>query len=99
MRVARLIGILGDPKANHRAFNRFVRRYEAGTCGTPCVLDTPAIWSSNRPAKGGETGALLAEIIERAAKLKNERAAAPPKTPRRPTQNTQKPQKKQTRRK
>src|SRR5438309_6278293 len=35
--------------------------------------DTPAIWSSNRPAKGGETGALLAEIIEKAAKLKNER--------------------------
>jgi len=32
--------------------------------------DTPAVWASNRPAKGGETGALLATIIERAAKLK-----------------------------
>jgi len=29
--------------------------------------DTPAVWLSNRPAKGGETGALLAELIERAA--------------------------------
>jgi bifunctional non-homologous end joining protein LigD len=32
--------------------------------------DTPAVWQSNRPAKGGETGAMLAAIIERAAKLK-----------------------------
>ena len=32
--------------------------------------DTPAVWTSNRPAKGGESGAMLAEIIERAAKLK-----------------------------
>ena len=32
--------------------------------------DTPAVWHSNRPAKGGETGAMLATIIERAAKLK-----------------------------
>ena len=32
--------------------------------------DSPAIWTSNRPAKGGETGAMFAEIIERAAKLK-----------------------------
>ena len=32
--------------------------------------DTPAVWKSNRPAKGGETGAMLATIIERAAKLK-----------------------------
>jgi bifunctional non-homologous end joining protein LigD len=32
--------------------------------------DTPAVWRSNRPAKGGETGALLAELIERAAKRK-----------------------------
>ena len=34
---------------------------------------TPAIWRSNRPAKGGEAGAMLAQIIERAAKLKTER--------------------------
>jgi bifunctional non-homologous end joining protein LigD len=32
--------------------------------------DTPAVWVSNRPAKGGEAGAMLATIIERAAKLK-----------------------------
>jgi bifunctional non-homologous end joining protein LigD len=32
--------------------------------------DTPAVWTSNRPAKGGATGAMLAEIIEKAAALK-----------------------------
>jgi bifunctional non-homologous end joining protein LigD len=32
--------------------------------------DTPAVWTSNRPAKGGEAGAMLGTIIERAAKLK-----------------------------
>jgi bifunctional non-homologous end joining protein LigD len=32
--------------------------------------DMPAVWQSNRPAKGGDAGAMLAEIIERAAKLK-----------------------------
>ena len=31
------------------------------------AADTPAVWQSNRPAKGGETGALLAELIERVA--------------------------------
>src|SRR6202163_4476950 len=34
------------------------------------AADTPAIWTSNRPAKGGATGAMLAEIIEKAAALK-----------------------------
>jgi bifunctional non-homologous end joining protein LigD len=34
------------------------------------AADNPAIWKSNRPAKGGETGALLNSIIEKAAKLK-----------------------------
>ena len=37
--------------------------------------DTPAVWLSNRPAKGGDAGAMLATIIERAAKLKAERAS------------------------
>jgi bifunctional non-homologous end joining protein LigD len=37
--------------------------------------DTPAIWMSNRPAKGGDAGAMLAGIIERAAELKNARRA------------------------
>ena len=34
------------------------------------AADEPDIWQSNRPAKGGETGAMLATIIERAAALK-----------------------------
>src|SRR3954470_20567970 len=38
--------------------------------------DTPAVWTSNRPAKGGETGAMLATIIERAAKLKAGRTSS-----------------------
>src|SRR5262249_24989733 len=32
--------------------------------------DTPAVWQSHRPAKGGDAGAMLARIIERAAALK-----------------------------
>lgn len=32
--------------------------------------DNPAIWVTNRPAKGGDAGAMLAKIIERAAQLK-----------------------------
>src|SRR5688572_17451164 len=39
--------------------------------------DTPAVWHSNRPAKGGEAGAMLATIIERAAKLKAGAARRP----------------------
>ena len=35
--------------------------------------DTPAVWVTNRPAKAGETGAMLATIIERAAQLKASR--------------------------
>src|SRR5262245_21667402 len=38
--------------------------------------DAPAVWTSNRPAKGGEAGAMLAAIIERAAKLKAGKPAA-----------------------
>ena len=43
--------------------------------------DAPAVWQSHRPAKGGDAGAMLAQIIERAAALKSgrrtpERAAA-----------------------
>jgi bifunctional non-homologous end joining protein LigD len=40
---------------------------------------TPAIWRSNRPAKGGEAGAMLAQIIERAATLKTERDEGRPR--------------------
>jgi bifunctional non-homologous end joining protein LigD len=32
--------------------------------------DTPAVWISHRPAKGGDTGALFARIIERASALR-----------------------------
>ena len=38
--------------------------------------DTPALWRSTRPAKGGEAGAMLATIIDRAATLKAEREGA-----------------------
>ena len=41
--------------------------------------DTPDIWHTNRPAKGGDAGAMLAKIIERAAELKASREK--PKTP------------------
>jgi bifunctional non-homologous end joining protein LigD len=40
--------------------------------------DAPAVWLSNRPAKGGDAGAMLAQIIERAAKLKTSRASSKP---------------------
>ena len=42
--------------------------------------DTPSVWVSNRPAKSGDAGALLARVIERAAKLKVDRDA-PPRRP------------------
>jgi bifunctional non-homologous end joining protein LigD len=35
--------------------------------------DEPNVWRSNRPAKTGDTGAMFAEVIERAAKLKSAR--------------------------
>jgi bifunctional non-homologous end joining protein LigD len=34
------------------------------------AADRPDVWESNRPAKGGEAGEMLAQIIERAARLK-----------------------------
>jgi bifunctional non-homologous end joining protein LigD len=34
------------------------------------AADTPAIWTSNRPAKGGATGEMLQEIIEKAVALR-----------------------------
>jgi bifunctional non-homologous end joining protein LigD len=39
------------------------------------AADNPDIWRSNRPAKTGEAGAMLARIIERAAALRAQRAA------------------------
>ena len=42
------------------------------------AADRPDVWVSNRPAKGGEAGAMLAKIVERAAALKAGRPATPP---------------------
>lgn len=51
------------------------------------AADNPEIWRSNRPARGGQTGAMLAEIIERAAALKAgvplDRKAPGPSSPQR----------------
>src|SRR4051794_20789709 len=38
--------------------------------------DNPDVWKSNRPAVGGDTGAMLAKIIERAAALKHTQRSA-----------------------
>jgi len=38
------------------------------------AADKPDVWESNRPAKGGEAGAMLAKIIERAARLRASRS-------------------------
>jgi bifunctional non-homologous end joining protein LigD len=46
------------------------------------AADKPDVWQSNRPAEGGEAGAMLAKIIERAAALKAERGRAPAPTDR-----------------
>jgi bifunctional non-homologous end joining protein LigD len=39
------------------------------------AADRPDVWTSHRPAKGGEAGAMLAKIIERAAAIKQGRVA------------------------
>ena len=44
------------------------------------AADNPDVWVSNRPAQGGETGAMLAAIIKKAAALKAQRAAEPAPT-------------------
>ena len=41
------------------------------------AAEQPDVWQSNRPAKGGEAGAMLATIIERAARLTAGEARAP----------------------
>ena len=61
--------------------------------------DTPAIWVTNKPARpavGGETGAMLAEIMEKAAKLKTARAASQPRTRERPPRKREDTQKTKT---
>jgi bifunctional non-homologous end joining protein LigD len=53
--------------------------------------DKPDIWRTNRPVEGGETGAMLKDIIQKAAALRAERttkkpkASAKTKTSRKPT--------------
>src|SRR5262245_28781481 len=55
------------------------------------AADNPDVWVSNRPAQGGETGAMLAKIIERAAAIKaghppaKTKATSAPKAARRAT--------------
>jgi bifunctional non-homologous end joining protein LigD len=39
------------------------------------AADNPDVWKTNRPATGGETGAMLRDIIAKAASLKMERMA------------------------
>ena len=41
--------------------------------------DDPAIWRSHKPAKGGAAGAMLSEIIDKAARLKLEKTKGKPK--------------------
>jgi bifunctional non-homologous end joining protein LigD len=45
------------------------------------AADRPDVWKSNRPAKGGEAGAMLATIIERAARLKAGKGTAAADSP------------------
>jgi bifunctional non-homologous end joining protein LigD len=54
--------------------------------GFPEILaaDRPDVWRSHRPATGGQTGALLAEIIEKAAALAAGRGSAAAKARARP---------------
>jgi bifunctional non-homologous end joining protein LigD len=55
--------------------------------------DTPAVWQSHRPAEGGDAGAMLAQIIERAARLKASREAGAPAA-KRPASSPKSPSKK-----
>jgi bifunctional non-homologous end joining protein LigD len=40
------------------------------------AADNPDVWTSNKPAKGGDAGKMLASIIRRAAEIKTKRSAA-----------------------
>ena len=42
------------------------------------AAERPDVWVSHRPAKGGEAGEMLAQIVERAAELKAKQAAPAP---------------------
>jgi bifunctional non-homologous end joining protein LigD len=53
--------------------------------------DTPAIWKSNRPAKGGASGKMLEEIIQKAAAKKTGVAAKSTPRDKRKTKNEKSP--------
>ncbi|HEY2584778.1 MAG TPA: DNA polymerase ligase N-terminal domain-containing protein [Tepidisphaeraceae bacterium] len=46
--------------------------------------DKPDVWESHRPAEGGEAGAMLKQVIEKAARIKSARADESPKRRRKP---------------
>ena len=48
------------------------------------AADNPDVWRSNKPVEGGETGALLKQIIEDAAAIKAGRKPEPRTTPKKP---------------
>jgi bifunctional non-homologous end joining protein LigD len=48
------------------------------------AADNPDVWTSNRPAKGGEAGGMLEEIIEKAAAIKAGREPADVKKKKKP---------------
>ena len=60
------------------------------------AADRPDVWQSNRPAKGGEAGAMLATIIERAARLKAGKAPAAKKPEAPAVKTRRKPETKKT---
>lgn len=43
------------------------------------AADKPAVWESHRPAEGGQAGAMLRQIIEKAAKIKAARESKRPR--------------------
>ena len=47
------------------------------------AADNPDVWTSNKPAKGGDAGKMLASIIRRAAEIKAERSAPASRAPKR----------------
>lgn len=54
------------------------------------AADQPDVWESDRPARGGDTGKMLATIIERAARLKAA-STAPAKGSRQPSDSATRP--------
>jgi bifunctional non-homologous end joining protein LigD len=52
--------------------------------------DEPAIWRSHKPAKGGAAGAMLSEVIDKAARLKFSKEKGKTKKEKAPRQNAPK---------